>query len=274
MLARAFRFLLPPLSTEEALEVTSIHSIAGLLDRPLITKPPFRSPHHTSSYVSLVGGGATIRPGEVTLAHRGVLFLDEFPEFDRRSIDVLRQPLEDRFVTVSRARGSVVFPANFILIAAMNPTRSVTEQDETFHREQLRTQRKISGPIVDRIDMWIEVAHVEHEKLSRTKDPNAQTSQNMRKRIIEARGMQAKRFHSTIKTNSDMSIRDIDEYANIDKRAQDILTKSATLYKLSPRSYYRIVKLARTIADLDQCEPIEDSHVLEALQYRSKALFT
>ncbi len=273
MLARAFQALLPPLSFEEMLEVTAIHSIAGVLQESLISHPPFRSPHHSASYVSLVGGGANIRPGEATLAHRGVLFMDEFPEFDRRAIDALREPLEEGMVSVSRAKGTVHFPANFVLIAAMNPTRAHGGSGVEMMRERERFQKKISGPIVDRIDMWIEVPHVPHKILAEGRTKRGSESDLARKQIRKAREVQQKRFNGG-KTNSDMSVKDIDRLVVLPEKVQSILTSSAAKLDLSPRAYHRIIKLARTIADLAESKNLEEVHVLEALQYRPKNLFT
>lgn len=270
MLARAFQALLPPLSFEEMLEVTAIHSIAGALQDSLISHPPFRSPHHSASYVSLVGGGGTIRPGEATLAHRGVLFMDEFPEFDRRAIDALREPLEEGFVSVSRAKGTVHFPANFILVAAMNPTRHQGGSGAEMERERERFQKKISGPIVDRIDMWIEVPHVPHDVL--TKESVKNESARARDEVEKARRIQHDRFDGE-KTNSDMNVKDIDSMITLSSNVQTLLTNSASKLHLSPRSYHRIIKLARTIADLGGEAEITEAHILEALQYRPKNLF-
>lgn len=273
MLARALRGILPPLSFEEALETTAIHSVAGVLQGPLITMPPFRSPHHSASHVAIVGGGTIPKPGEVTLAHRGVLFLDEFPEFERRVVDGLREPLEDRVVSVSRAKGTVSFPANFILVAAMNPNRErgegrISEMD----RERLK--KRISGPVVDRIDLWIEVTHVEHQKLhTRATTDTPRESPAVRERIMRARAVQRERFKSDIKTNGDMTVREIDDLAQVSKDAEEVLVLSAQRLKLSPRSYHRTIKLARTIADLSDSGTIEREHILEALAYRPKGLF-
>ncbi len=271
MLARAFQGILPNLTYEEALEATSVHSIAGALKETIIVTPPFRSPHHTSSHVAIVGGGTIPKPGEVTLAHRGVLFLDEFPEFDRRVVDALREPLEDRVVSISRARGQVSFPADFILVAALNPTREQGEvRINDLDRERLK--KKISGPVIDRIDMWIEVTHIEHEKLY-TREERVLESGGIQENVLKARQVQNKRYRSSTKTNASMSVVDIDELAHLSNEAETLLRSAAQNLKLSPRSYHRTIKLARTIADLDTSERIEGGHILEALTYRPKDLF-
>lgn len=272
MLARALQGILPPLTLEEALEVTAIHSLAGVLKDNIITSPPFRSPHHSASHVAVVGGGTIPRPGEATLAHRGVLFLDEFPEFERRVIDGLREPLEDRVVSVSRAKGTVAFPANFILVAAMNPTRERGE-GRISELDKERLKKKISGPIVDRIDMWIEVSHIEHAKLHTRTDDVPRESPHVRKRALTARAVQEKRFKASTKTNADMTVRDIDAHAFLTSEAEATLTKAAEVHKLSPRSYHRTIKLARTIADLEGAKHIEPNHIFEAITYRPKELF-
>jgi magnesium chelatase family protein len=266
MLAKLFTTILPNLSKEEVLEITGIHSIAGTTEGALVTKPPFRSPHHTSSYVSLIGGGAVPKPGEVTLAHKGVLFLDEFPEFEKRVLESLRQPLEDRRVTVSRAKGTAVFPTNFILVAAMNPP----DKDATLV-EKLRQKKKISGPIMDRIDMWVEVSEVDYDKLGESA-PEGDSSKEIAKRVHNARQLQKKRFQST-ETNSSMNVKDIHRHASLTDGVKNILNQSAERLSLSARAYHRVIKLARTIADLDQKEVIETGHILEALQYRPKDLY-
>ena len=273
MLARALASILPPLDFEEALEVTSIHSVAGLLRQPLITRAPFRAPHHTSSYVSLVGGGTTPKPGEVTLAHRGVLFMDEFPEFSRDVIEALRQPLEDREVSIARAKATAIFPANFILVAAMNPCPcgnfGSSKQCNCPPGMLARYQRKLSGPIIDRIDLWLNVEAVEHEKLSaRTK---GETSAAVAKRVAKARQHQRKRFaKAKISTNSAMRPRDLEKYVKLSDNVTKLLNSSAGKLGLSARSYHRVIKLARTIADLDDQENISEKHLLEALSYRPK----
>jgi len=265
MLARAFSGILPSLSKEDILEITGIHSIAGTLNGTFITHPPFRSPHNTSSYVSVIGGGTFPKPGEVTLAHRGVLFLDEFPEFDRRVIESLRQPLEDRVVHISRSKGTAVFPTNFILIAAMNPPpENATASDI------VRFRRKISGPIMDRIDMWVDVPKIDYGLLSGG-EKSSEDSSFLKEKVLKAREKQQKRFTGTkTKTNSEMSVRDLDKLVKIEDEVKNILNTSAEKLSLSARAYHRIIKLARTIADLDESEDIEINHILEALAYRPK----
>ncbi len=269
MLATALAGILPPLSFEEAIEVTAIHSVAGTLKETLIGTPPIRSPHHTSSYVALVGGGATLRPGEVTLAHRGVLFLDEFPEFDRRAIEALREPLENRSISVSRASGSATFPANIMLIAAMNPPTHRADP-----REIARFNKKLSGAIVDRIDLWIEVPHVPHEKLN--VKSGGEKSDAVRKRVLGAREKQlarGKQLGIDAKTNSELPGKVLGEEVGVTEEARKTLTGAAKTLGLSPRSYHRVLRLARTIADIEGSVQVKTPHVLEALQYRPK-IFT
>lgn len=268
MLARALQSLLPPLSREESLAVTAIHSLANS-DFNISTKPPFRSPHHTASHTSLVGGGTHPKPGEVTLAHFGVLFMDEFPEFERRSLDALRQPLEDRVVSISRVQGSAEFPADFILVAALNPYRGSEDGTTDLARAMQETYKnKVSGPILDRIDLWLEVPHVPYETLTNLKVSERETDL-ARSQIKAAREKQSDRFTETVtNTNSGMSARDIENLINLNTEVKDLLKKSSARLNLSPRSYHRLIKVARTIADLDNSEEISVSHVLEALQYR------
>jgi len=280
MLARAFSTILPPLSREEALEVTKIHSISGALkeNETLIRERPFRNPHHTSSYISLVGGGSYPKPGEITLAHRGVLFLDEFAEFERRVIEVLRQPLEDKMVTVARAKATLNFPAQIMLILAMNPcpcgnlgsNKACICPASAINRYQ----RKISGPIVDRIDLWLGVYGIEHKKLEDdAPGTRREKSDEIRERVERARETQEKRFAgSKISTNSEMSVRDIKKYCALDDESKSILQQAAARLDLSPRSYHRVIKLARTISDLEGERNIKKEHLLEALQYRPKSL--
>jgi magnesium chelatase family protein len=277
MLAKAFASILPPLSFDEVLETTGIYSAAGYLAEQLITHPPFRAPHHTASYISLVGGGNWPKPGEITLAHRGVLFLDEFPEFEKRVIEALRQPLEDRIITVSRARGSATFPANFILITAMNPCpcgylgsriKACTCSPHTLGRYQ----RKISGPIIDRIDLWLDVPAVDHRKLS---GGDEESSAKVRERVLAARERQQARFKKvkiSKTTNSQLNVRELKQVAPLTAAGLQLLNDSAKRLNLSARAYHRIIKLARTIADLANEADITEEHLLEALQYRPKQL--
>lgn len=275
MLARVFSHILPDLNKEDILEITGIHSIVGLLDDNLITEPPFRAPHHTASYVSIIGGGINPKPGEVTLAHKGVLFLDEFPEFEKRVIESLRQPLEDNFVSISRARGSAIFPSNFILVAAMNPCpcgNKGNKQKQCICKQNDldRYKRKLSGPIMDRIDIWVTVGNVDYEKLS-DKSQEGEKTKTIKDRVKIAREIQLKRFkNSDKKTNSEMNVKDLSLYAPLDEDTKKILNQSAEHLQLSARAYHRTIKLARTIADLDESENILTPHILEALQYRPR----
>jgi magnesium chelatase family protein len=267
MLARALQSLLPPLTREEAHEVMAIHSLCTS-QLCLTTIPPFRTPHHTASYTALVGGGSNPKPGEITLAHRGILFMDEFPEFDRRSLDALRQPLEDRVINISRVQGTAAFPADFILVAALNPYRGVEDGTSDLARALYETYRgKVSGPILDRIDLWVEMPHVDYDTLSTL--PQTENETTLARQIInQARKRQQGRFSNHTKTNSSMNSRDIDLYCPLGTPVRELLNRSATRLNLSPRAYHRVIKVARTIADLDDCETINEPHLLEALQFR------
>ncbi len=270
MLARALRGILPPLSRQESLAVTAIHSLAGS-EIDITTRPPFRSPHHTSSHTALVGGGSNPKPGEITLAHHGVLFMDEFPEFERRSLDALRQPLEDRVVTISRVQGSAEFPASFILVAALNPYRGVEDGTDNLLRAMRETYKdKISGPILDRIDLWLEVPHIDYETLTALPAKKGETD-TARKLVTAARVRQLDRHSTSDKeaaTNAELSARQIENYISLSDEVKDVLKSSSEKLNLSPRSYHRLIKVARTVADLEESEEIEVSHVMEALQYR------
>jgi magnesium chelatase family protein len=278
MLAKAFQSILPSLQYEEIIEVTSIHSIARTLDKPFITEPPFRSPHHTSSYSSLVGGGSLPKPGEITLAHRGVLFLDEFPEFDRNAIEALRQPLENRSITISRTKGSMIFPAQCIVIIAMNPCPCGLGKDRGCRcndREISNYNKKISGPIIDRIDMWVSVSKVPYDKLSNPSLVN-ESSLVIRKRVEQARKVQEGRFVrfgiKNKKYNSEMDVSNIEKCITLHTDVIELLKKSTERLGLSARAYHRIIKLSQTIADLDKSPRITRDHILEAIQYRQKSL--
>ena len=275
MLARALRSLLPPLTQEGIIQVTTIHSYAGISEAGPVTMPPFRSPHHTVSYAALIGGGSLPKPGEVTLAHRGILFLDEFPEFRGDCVSALREPLEDKIVSVSRVKSSQIFPANFILVAALNPCPCGffgSRRCECPANAIEKYRRKISGPIADRIDMWVQVGEMPLESLATRKEHNKKETFAARERVKRARALQQNRFrsHRGMETNSDMGAKDIETLANITEPAEIQLRTAAKAMHLSPRGYHRTIKLARTIADLAISETIEPAHVLEALQYRSK----
>ena len=276
MLARAFSGLLPDLNLDEVLEITGIHSVAGATRGELISVPPFRSPHHTSSYVSIIGGGTFPKPGEVTLAHRGVLFLDEFPEFEKRVRESLRQPLEDNVVSISRAKGSAIFPSNFILVAAMNPCpcgNAGSKQKACICRpsDLDRYKRKLSGPIMDRIDLWVSVGNVDYKKLGEIGD--GEKSENIKYRVTKAREVQKKRFEKfkrNITTNSEMNVKDLTNMVKLDEKVRNLLDDSAERLALSARAYHRVIKIARTIADLENSEEVNSNHILEAIQYRPK----
>jgi magnesium chelatase family protein len=278
LIARTLPSILPDLTLEEALEVTKIYSVAGYLpnDTALIAKRPYRSPHHTASGVALVGGGAWPRPGEISLAHRGVLFLDEFAEFPRVVLENLRQPLEDGIIHVSRAAGNLSFPAKFILITAMNPCpcgfSTDDEKDCTCSPLQIiNYQKKISGPILDRIDLHIEVPRVSFDKLTTNSD--GEKSIDIKKRIEKAREHQRKRFQAEpIFTNTEMSSDMVKRFCPVDLISQRLLKNAVEQMHLSARAYFRILKLSRTIADLSGEENILSTHVAEALQYREKGV--
>ncbi len=276
MLAKRLPTILPPLEFEAALELTKIHSVAGMTGRAgLVAERPFRSPHHTISDAGLIGGGAIPRPGEVSLAHQGVLFLDELPEFDRSVLEVLRQPLEDQKVTISRASMSLTFPASFMLAAAMNPCPCGFWNDPT--REcrctPLQIQRyvgRISGPLLDRIDIHVDVPAVKFRELVGDPAPGAESSSEIRERVIHARDRQRKRLvGDKIFSNAAMTPRMIRRYCRIDSESEQMLERAMTRLGLSARAYDRILKVSRTIADLEGCDEIRSAHVAEAVGYRS-----
>ena len=276
ILAQALTTVLPSLSLQEALEVTQVYSIVGKVDssKPMLSKRPFRSPHHTASAVSLVGGGTFPKPGEITLAHRGVLFLDEFPEFPRHVLEVLRQPLEEGEIHVSRARDSIRFPARFLLVAAQNPCPCGYYLDPDkpcvcSPTQILKYQKKISGPLLDRIDLHIDVPRLGYDKL--TAVAAGETSADIRERVERTRKLQQKRFEGTpIHANGEMSFHAMKQHCELDEEGNQIMKQAVDSLHLSARSFHRILRVARTIADLEKSERIFQHHLAEALQYRPK----
>lgn len=282
LLARTLPSILPALTLEEALEVTKIYSISGLLDKEsLIVKRPFRSPHHTTSHIGLIGGGTIPKPGEISLAHRGLLFLDEFPEFPHHVLEALRQPMEDGLISISRSSGRVNFPAKFMLIGAQNPCPCGYLGDPNHEckctpSQIIRYQKRVSGPMLDRIDIHLEVPAVKVDKFQ-PKDDQAlpETSQQIRKRVQKARNMQLKRFKSgnrrtKISSNAEMTNKDIKVFCELSSECLSLLRLALDKMHLSARSYHRIIKLSRTIADLEEAKNITPSHIAEALQYRPR----
>jgi len=271
MLAKVLPGLLPPLSREEMLEVTHLHSLASNDYSRIVTTRPFRSPHHSASNVAVVGGGNTVRPGEMSLAHRGVLLFDELPEFGRVTVEALRQPLETRSVTIARAKETVDYPAHFIFVATANPcpcgNYGTSKPCRCLPHQIVHYRRKLSGPILDRIDLYVDVHEIDNSKLLSAQAASV-TSQDIRSQVAHARTLQAKRFGGAPKLNADMTNREIKAKAELEPAAKDILDQAANKFGLSARAYMRSVKVARTIADLDDSETIQPKHVAEALQYR------
>jgi len=276
LLARALPSILPPMTNEEALEATKIYSVSGLLpsDTPMVRQRPFRSPHYTISNAGLVGGGHWPKPGEISLSHRGVLFLDELPEFGHSLLEVLRQPLEDKVVTISRAQGRVTFPASFMLVGAMNPCPCGYYGDP-FHKCTCpsglvsRYQRRISGPFIDRVDIFVEVPHIDYEKL--TDNRLAEPSAKVQARVTAARSRQLKRFKGTrLTSNAEMTPAEIRDFCQVEDAAQSLLKAAMKQLYLSARAFHRILKLALTIADLESSDIIKAHHVAEAVQYRPR----
>lgn len=279
LLARTLPSILPTLTLNEAIEVTKIYSISGLLGKnSLIVKRPFRAPHHTTSHIGLIGGGTNPRPGEISLAHRGVLFLDEFAEFPRHVLEALRQPLEDGHITISRSNGRINFPSKFMLICAQNPCPCGYLGDPSHEcrcsaGQILRYQKQISGPMLDRIDIHLNVPAVKVEKLTQQSHSEVvEESSTIKKRVQKARDIQIKRFSAErrINSNAEMDNKDIKEFCKLDKESTLLLQMAVSKMNLSARSYYRIIKLGRTIADLETSEDIKSSHIAEALQYRPR----
>jgi magnesium chelatase family protein len=277
MLAKALPSILPQMTMAESLEVTKIYSAAGLLtnDEPLIARRPFRSPHHTASGIALVGGGTWPKPGEISLAHRGILFLDEFLEFPKSVLENLRQPLEDGVIAISRASGTLKFPAKFLLAAAMNPCPcgyfNDNEKDcSCSPSEIIRYQKRASGPLLDRIDLNIEVPRIKFEELSASY--NCENSLNIRERVQKARDCQLERFkNDKIFSNSEMTSALAEKYCPLDNTSKQILKSAIESFHLSPRVYFRVLKISRTIADLEGSETVASEHLAEALQYRPKS---
>lgn len=285
LLCRAFNSILPELTFEEALEITKIYSVSGLLprDTPFVNIRPFRAVHHTASSTSIAGGGIGLKPGEVTLAHHGVLFLDELPEFPKNCLEILRQPLNDNEITVNRASGSISYPAQFILLATMNPCPCGYYGDS--HKQCICNQnhilnyrKKISGPLLDRIDITVSVPRLPYEKLDFSKKYNAESSNIIRERVNKARKIQNKRFNDSKATNNTMTIKDIEKFCHLSRDSLDLLAKAVPKFNMSPRAYTKVLKISRTIADLEagkaeDDEDIKINHVAEALQYRNHLLF-
>ena len=275
MLAKRLPSILPPMTLKEALETTKIHSVAGKVkDTGLMNQRPFRAPHHSASSVSLVGGGSYPQPGEISLAHNGVLFLDELPEFKREVLEVMRQPLEDREVTIARAKFTITYPSSFMLVASMNPSPGGYFNDPSAPvtsspNEMQRYLSKISGPLLDRIDIHIEVTPVPFEKLSDTRP--SESSVEIRKRVTKAREIQSNRFENFnhIHYNAQMTTKQIREYCALDETSLNLLKNAMERLNLSARAYDRILKVSRTIADLESSEKVYSHHIAEAIQYRS-----
>jgi magnesium chelatase family protein len=278
LLARSLCSILPPMTNDEAIEVTKIYSISGLLppSTPMMRQRPFRSPHYTTSNVGLVGGGHFPKPGEISLSHRGVLFLDELPEFGHTLLEVLRQPLEDRVVSISRAQGSVTFPANFMLVGAMNPCPcgyfgDPVKQCTCAQGTVARYQKRISGPFLDRVDIFVEVPRIDYEKLA--DDRLGEKSEKVQARVTASRKKQLERFKGTkLNSNADMSAADVREYCHVEESAQSLLKAAMKQLNLSARAFHRILKLARTIADHEDSDIIKAPHLAEAIQYRPRSL--
>jgi magnesium chelatase family protein len=275
MLAKALPSVLPPLNREEVLEVTHLHSLASHNYEQIVTERPFRTPHHSASHIAVVGGGSRLRPGEISLAHRGVLFFDELPEFDRDTLEALRQPLEDRVISLARAKETAQYPANFIMVATANPCpcgyAGTPVKCSCLPYEKIRYQQRLSGPILDRIDLYSNAHGIEHEKLL-VQQPDPRADAAIRQRIQTARKIQARRYSSTSKLNADMTNRDIKAYGRLNPKAITVLNEAAHNMQLSARGYFRTIKVARTIADLVGAPIITYKHISEAVNYRYQPL--
>lgn len=274
MLAKALPSILPPLNREEMLEVTHLHSLASHNYEQLITERPFRTPHHSASHIAVIGGGLQLRPGEISLAHRGILFFDELPEFGRLTLEALRQPLEDRVISVARAKDTAEYPANFILVATANPCPcgfyGTSGTCRCMPSQILRYRQKLSGPILDRIDLFSNVNEIKHSRLL-TQPQDQQADNAVRQRVASARAIQTQRYAKANKLNTDMTNSDIKKHAQLHHSARELLNTAAERLNISARSYMRSIKVARTIADLDKSAEITQAHIGEALAYRRQA---
>lgn len=273
MIARAMAGILPPMTWQESIEVTAIYSVAGILDpdKPLILRRPFQNPHHTISAAALIGGGIYTRPGAISLAHRGILFLDELTEFPRSILECLRQPLEDHQVNIARAQGNYIYPADFMLICAMNPCRCGYFPDKNrcccSEADIAKYRNKLSGPLLDRMDMYVETSRIELDKLQSVQP--GESSAEIRRRVMDARAIQQERFQGKkYSFNGDMEAGELEQFCKLGKEEKRLMELAYKRLDLSARTYHRILKVARTIADLEHSEQIREEHISEALAYR------
>lgn len=273
MLAKALPSIMPPLNHEEVLEITHLHSLASHDYEQIVQVRPFRAPHHSASHVAVIGGGLSLRPGEISLAHRGVLFFDELPEFSRQTLEALRQPLEDRVISIARAKETADFPADFILVATANPCPcgyyGTTGTCRCLPQQILRYRQKLSGPILDRIDLFGDITEINHEKLL-SQGLDVESDNDIRQAIVSARQIQARRYQQLSKLNADMTNADIKHFAHLEATASSLLNSAASRLNVSARSYMRTIKVARTIADLESAANITLAHISEALAYRGQ----